>query len=59
MSNTGGASVVLQATAWGGRKPVPFKRAIAQSIGLYPLPLDSEIEGIFSKHLFHLEDSLV
>lgn len=38
---------MLQATAWGGKKPVPFNRAIAQSIGLYTLPLDSEIEGIF------------
>ncbi|CAE6527139.1 unnamed protein product [Rhizoctonia solani] len=46
--SAGGASVVLQATAWGGKSPVPFKRAIAQSIGLYPLPLDSEIEGVFN-----------
>lgn len=46
--SAGGASVVLQATAWGGKQPVPFKRAIAQSIGLYPLPLDSEIEGVFN-----------
>ncbi|EUC59274.1 carboxyesterase-postia placenta Mad-698-R-like protein [Rhizoctonia solani AG-3 Rhs1AP] len=46
--SAGGASVVLQATAWAGKSPVPFKRAIAQSIGLYPLPLDSEIEGIFN-----------
>ncbi|CAE6520330.1 unnamed protein product, partial [Rhizoctonia solani] len=45
--SAGGASVVLQATAWGGKSSVPFKRAIAQSIGLYPLPLDSEIEGVF------------
>ncbi|KAG9082415.1 hypothetical protein FRC06_005085 [Ceratobasidium sp. 370] len=46
--SAGGASVVLQATAWGGTRAVPFKRAIAQSIGLYPLPLDSEIEGVFN-----------
>ncbi|KAF8686255.1 Alpha beta-hydrolase [Rhizoctonia solani] len=46
--SAGGASVVLQSTAWGGKSPVPFKRAIAQSIGLYPLPLDSEIEGVFN-----------
>jgi carboxylesterase type B len=38
---------LLQATAWGGKVPVPFKRAIAQSIGLFPLPLDHELEGIF------------
>ncbi|QRV93283.1 carbohydrate esterase family 10 protein [Ceratobasidium sp. AG-Ba] len=46
--SAGGASVVLQATAWGGKRPVPFKRAVAQSIGLYPLPLDNEIEGVFN-----------
>ncbi|KAG8853589.1 hypothetical protein FRB91_004694 [Serendipita sp. 411] len=45
--SAGGASVVLQATAYGGVRQAPFKRAIAQSIGLYPLPLDSEIEGVF------------
>ncbi|CAE6422459.1 unnamed protein product [Rhizoctonia solani] len=45
--SAGGASVLLQATAWGGKVPVPFKRAIAQSIGLYTLPLDHEIEGVF------------
>ncbi|KAG8683652.1 hypothetical protein FRC08_014156, partial [Ceratobasidium sp. 394] len=46
--SAGDASVVLQATAWGGTRAVPFKRAIAQSIGLYPLPLDAEIEGVFN-----------
>ncbi|KEP50149.1 carboxyesterase [Rhizoctonia solani 123E] len=45
--SAGGASVLLQATAWGGKAPVPFKRAVAQSIGLYTLPLDHEIEDIF------------
>ncbi|CAE7191421.1 unnamed protein product [Rhizoctonia solani] len=45
--SAGGASVLLQATAWGGKAPVPFRRAIAQSIGLYTLPLDHEIEGVF------------
>ncbi|KAG8744867.1 hypothetical protein FRC12_014715 [Ceratobasidium sp. 428] len=47
-SAVGGASVLLQATAWGGNRAAPFKRAVAQSIGLYPLPLDSEIEGVFN-----------
>ncbi|KAG8719716.1 hypothetical protein FRC09_010711 [Ceratobasidium sp. 395] len=46
--SAGGASVLLQATAWGGTRAVPFKRAVAQSIGLYPLPLDSEIEDVFN-----------
>lgn len=46
--SAGGASVVLQATAYGGTRSAPFKRAIAQSIGLYPLPLDSEIEQVFN-----------
>lgn len=45
--SAGGAAVVLQATAYGGVRRPPFKRAIAQSIGLYPLPLPAEIEGIF------------
>ncbi|KAG8805510.1 hypothetical protein FRC17_005477 [Serendipita sp. 399] len=45
--SAGGASVVLQATAYGGLRRAPFKKAIAQSIGLYPLPLDSEIERVF------------
>ncbi|CAE6402393.1 unnamed protein product [Rhizoctonia solani] len=45
--SAGGASVLLQATAWGGKVQVPFKRAIAQSIGLFPLPLNHELEGIF------------
>ncbi|KDQ60400.1 hypothetical protein JAAARDRAFT_153005 [Jaapia argillacea MUCL 33604] len=31
--SAGGASVVMQITAYGGTKGVPFKRAIAQSIG--------------------------
>lgn len=50
MDHTGGASVLLQSTAWGGKEYVPFKRAIAQSIGLYTLPFDSEIEGIFREY---------
>ncbi|KAF9525446.1 Alpha/Beta hydrolase protein [Crepidotus variabilis] len=43
-----GAAVLLQATAYGGVKNPPFKRAIAQSIGLYSLPLPDEIEGVFN-----------
>ncbi|KAF8956363.1 Carboxylesterase [Flammula alnicola] len=31
--SAGGASVMMQVVAYGGSKPVPFKRAIAQSIG--------------------------
>ncbi|CAG8555868.1 10510_t:CDS:10 [Acaulospora colombiana] len=45
--SAGGAAVLLQATAYGGVRNPPFQRAIAQSIGLFPFPLDSEIEGVF------------
>ncbi|PVF95225.1 alpha/beta-hydrolase [Serendipita vermifera] len=46
--SAGGAAVLLQATAYGGVRNPPFQRAIAQSIGLFPFPLDSEIEGVFN-----------
>ncbi|EJD05041.1 alpha/beta-hydrolase [Fomitiporia mediterranea MF3/22] len=44
--SAGGASVVIQTVAYGSSKPVPFKRAIRQSIG-YPLLSADEAEAAF------------
>ncbi|KAG7086873.1 hypothetical protein E1B28_002794 [Marasmius oreades] len=46
--SAGGASVVMQVTAYGGTKPVPFKRATPQSIGFGPTRNDSQIERNFA-----------
>lgn len=46
--SAGGASVVMQIVAYGGTKPVPFKRGIAQSIGYGPTPTSDEAEDTFS-----------
>jgi len=45
--SAGGASVVMQIVAYGGKKAVPFKRAIAQSIGYGPTPTPDETEMYF------------
>ncbi|KAL0576629.1 hypothetical protein V5O48_005359 [Marasmius crinis-equi] len=45
--SAGGASVVMQVTAYGGTKPVPFKRATPQSIGFGPTRNDTQIENNF------------
>ena len=49
--SAGGASVVMQIVAYGGAKPVPFKRGIAQSIGYGPVPTSDEIAETFSRCL--------
>ncbi|KAG9218092.1 hypothetical protein CCMSSC00406_0010251 [Pleurotus cornucopiae] len=45
--SAGGASVVMQTVAFGGSEPLPFKRAIAQSIGFGPIPTPERVEAIF------------
>ncbi|THU96204.1 alpha/beta-hydrolase [Dendrothele bispora CBS 962.96] len=45
--SAGGASMVMQVTAYGGTKPVPFKRVTAESIG-FNTRTDAEIELIFA-----------
>ncbi|KIK70031.1 hypothetical protein GYMLUDRAFT_537146 [Collybiopsis luxurians FD-317 M1] len=42
--SAGGASMVMQITAYGGTKPIPFKRVVAESIGFGPTLTDAEIE---------------
>ncbi|KDQ22436.1 hypothetical protein PLEOSDRAFT_1051283 [Pleurotus ostreatus PC15] len=49
--SAGGASVVMQTVAFGGSRPLPFKRAIAQSIGFGPTPTSDEVEAIFSRNV--------
>ncbi|KJA26921.1 hypothetical protein HYPSUDRAFT_132202 [Hypholoma sublateritium FD-334 SS-4] len=46
--SAGGASVMMQVVAYGGSKPVPFKRAIAQSIGYGPTMSPSQVETNFN-----------
>ncbi|KAK7457752.1 hypothetical protein VKT23_010091 [Stygiomarasmius scandens] len=46
--SAGGASMVMQVTAYGGTKSVPFKRVTAQSIGFGPTRTDEEIELTFN-----------
>ncbi|KAK0444572.1 alpha/beta-hydrolase [Desarmillaria tabescens] len=46
--SAGGASVMMQITAYGGTRPVPFKRAVAQSIAFGPTRTDVEVEETFS-----------
>ncbi|EJD05088.1 alpha/beta-hydrolase [Fomitiporia mediterranea MF3/22] len=45
--SAGSASVVMQMTAYGGSKPAPFKRAIAQSIGIVSTPTANDSESMF------------
>ncbi|KAF9071773.1 alpha/beta-hydrolase [Rhodocollybia butyracea] len=42
--SAGGASMVMQITAYGGTKPVPFKRVVTESVGFGPTLTDSQIE---------------
>ncbi|KAF8180434.1 Alpha/Beta hydrolase protein [Pholiota molesta] len=46
--SAGGASVIMQTVAYGGSKPVPFKRVIAQSIGFGPTAPENQIETNFN-----------
>ncbi|KAF4580397.1 hypothetical protein EYR40_003113 [Pleurotus pulmonarius] len=45
--SAGGASVIMQTVAFGGSNPLPFKRAVAQSIGFGPTPTSEQVEAIF------------
>ncbi|KAJ7274634.1 Alpha/Beta hydrolase protein [Mycena rebaudengoi] len=45
--SAGGASVVMQTVAYGGSRPIPFKRVTAQSIGFGPTHTDSEVNAFF------------
>ncbi|TFK33991.1 Alpha/Beta hydrolase protein [Crucibulum laeve] len=45
--SAGGASVVMQVVAYGGSKPAPFRRAIAQSIGFGPTSTEAQVEATF------------
>ncbi|KAF5380772.1 hypothetical protein D9757_007114 [Collybiopsis confluens] len=42
--SAGGASMVMQITAYGGTKPVPFRGVVAESIGFGPTLTNAEIE---------------
>ncbi|PPQ94411.1 hypothetical protein CVT25_002499 [Psilocybe cyanescens] len=46
--SAGGASIIMQVVAYGGSKPAPFKRAVAQSIGFGPTRNESEVELDFN-----------
>ncbi|KAJ7489618.1 Alpha/Beta hydrolase protein [Mycena galericulata] len=46
--SAGGASVVMQVVAYGGSKPLPFKRATAQSIGFGPTDTAEMSEAFFT-----------
>ncbi|KAK0219847.1 Alpha/Beta hydrolase protein [Armillaria fumosa] len=46
--SAGGASVMMQITAYGGTRPLPFKRAVAQSIAFGPTRTDVEVEETFN-----------
>ncbi|KAJ7206914.1 Alpha/Beta hydrolase protein [Mycena pura] len=45
--SAGGASVVMQAVAFGGAKPLPFKRVTAQSIGFGPTNTEQQTQAFF------------
>ncbi|RFU82192.1 acetylcholinesterase [Trichoderma arundinaceum] len=49
--SAGGGSVMHQITAYGGLKPVPFRRAIPQSAGIVPVPGNREQEQTFHEFL--------
>ncbi|KAJ3729523.1 Alpha/Beta hydrolase protein [Lentinula raphanica] len=42
--SAGGASMVMHVTAYGGTRPIPFKRVVAESIGFGPTMTDAQIE---------------
>ncbi|KAJ7773978.1 Alpha/Beta hydrolase protein [Mycena metata] len=46
--SAGGASVVMQIAAYGGTKPVPFRRATAQSIGFGPTNTEAQTDAFFA-----------
>ncbi|KAJ7691010.1 Alpha/Beta hydrolase protein [Mycena rosella] len=46
--SAGGASVVMQVAAYGGSKPVPFKRATGQSIGFGPTNTAAQTAAFFT-----------
>ncbi|KAF8157104.1 alpha/beta-hydrolase [Crassisporium funariophilum] len=46
--SAGGAAVMMQIVAYGGSVPVPFKRAIAQSIGFGPTVNETQVEINFN-----------
>ncbi|KAJ6575980.1 Alpha/Beta hydrolase protein [Mycena vulgaris] len=46
--SAGGASVVMQIAAYGGSKPVPFKRATGQSIGFGPTATADQVNAFFT-----------
>ncbi|KAJ7021976.1 alpha/beta-hydrolase [Mycena alexandri] len=50
--SAGGASVVMQIAAYGGTKPVPFKRATAQSIGFGPTNTDAQTDAFFGASFY-------
>ncbi|GJJ10348.1 hypothetical protein Clacol_004574 [Clathrus columnatus] len=45
--SAGGASTVMQVVAYGGQKPVPFARAISESIGYGPMPTEEQSAAAF------------
>ncbi|KAJ7101379.1 Alpha/Beta hydrolase protein [Mycena belliarum] len=45
--SAGAASVVMHVAAFGGSKPAPFKRAVAQSIGFGPTNTDAQTDAFF------------
>ncbi|KAJ7115056.1 Alpha/Beta hydrolase protein [Mycena crocata] len=45
--SAGGASMVMQVAAYGGSKPVPFKRVTAQSIGFGPTNTAAQTTAFF------------
>ncbi|KAK5994298.1 Carboxylesterase patB [Cladobotryum mycophilum] len=57
--SAGGGSVMHQVTAYGGRKPAPFRRAIPQSSGFQPTPQNGEQEQIFNEFLSILNVSSI
>ncbi|KAG7448386.1 alpha/beta-hydrolase [Guyanagaster necrorhizus] len=40
--------MIMQVTAYGGTRPVPFKRVVAQSIGFGPTRTEAEVEATFT-----------
>ena len=55
--SAGGGSVVHQLTAFGGQKPLPFQRAIAQSPGYLAVPSLANQESTFESFLSYLNVS--
>ncbi|KAJ3782110.1 Alpha/Beta hydrolase protein [Lentinula aff. detonsa] len=42
--SAGGASMVMHVTAYGGTRPIPFKRVVTESIGFGPTMTNAQIE---------------